>query len=217
MLLKLDMDMEAVRQFDLSIAENDSYAEAWVNRGIALTNLGELDEARDSFDTALSIKADFVPALRALAVLLHRVEDRSGYTQPRWRIARLVPTDAQAWYELGLAIAPAPDGELDLVEWEPGGRERQVVEMMDRALQADPSHLGAWAQKIHRLERVVEGIQAATRASYVAGARPPRDYELFAKAYVDAVKEGARTFPGEEWFQEALVRAEEVVGERISS
>jgi superkiller protein 3 len=49
----------AIASCDQALAINPDYHGAWTNRGVALVNLGRVEEAISSYDQALAINSDF--------------------------------------------------------------------------------------------------------------------------------------------------------------
>ncbi|MGH8663383.1 MAG: tetratricopeptide repeat protein [Burkholderiales bacterium] len=104
LLLKRDLQpRQALERFDRAIALGHADAELWSNRGIALQDLGRLDEAIGSYETALRIKPDHRLAAfhRSLALLM-----RSDF--------------ARAWpdYELRLLSEDRPKPPRSFPAWD---------------------------------------------------------------------------------------------------
>ena len=153
MLLALRRDEEALVELDASIALNDRYPECWVNRGFALRRLGRSDDARDSFDRALTIDADFVPALRCKAmlksVLGHGAQSEALYA----RVAQLSPDDARAAIDLARQLGQLAEGGR--MELHPGGREWRAIEACKRARALAPDDPRPWGFEVAVLARLM--------------------------------------------------------------
>jgi tetratricopeptide (TPR) repeat protein len=155
MLLALNRPAEACDAFDHALACDDSYAEAWCNRGIALFRLEKGDLAIASFERALALAPTLDNARHCRATAL--VE--------------------------GAAARKKARGEQDrYVDAAPGGFEDQMLEPLERALELGlaSSNLArwAWAERLIRLERVAH-TSGRTLARYLAAA------EEAARKYAD--------------------------------
>ncbi len=60
---------EALAAFEVALTLKDEDEWIWYNHGLALYHLGRMDEAKLSFKKAVSIRADFVNAIKYLEVL----------------------------------------------------------------------------------------------------------------------------------------------------
>ena len=122
---------EAVTSFDRAIADKPDFADAWNDRGIALSNLGRHEEAVTSFDRAIALKPDSALAWNnrgASLVELGRDEEAlSSYD----RAISLKPDFADAWRNRGIPLAYL-------------GRHEEAVSSCDRAISLKPDFTDAW-------------------------------------------------------------------------
>ncbi len=84
---------EALGQFDRAIALDPSLAEAWCNRGIALTELDCPADAIAALNTALAIKPDHIPTHLRLALAfdaLRRPEEAAMHRHEAARLRRIL-------------------------------------------------------------------------------------------------------------------------------
>jgi len=199
MLLNLGRDAEALAELDASLALDETYAEAWCNRGIALTKLGRTDEAAASFERAQQADPTLANAFRCHAILQHERGERDGAATLRARVAELEPNSAAAQLEYAKALVDAHDDHF--VHWEPGSVEEQIVEICERALAlrcTDEQRRYAWAEKVRRLQRIAHGRQATSRAGL------PVDAASAIERYRGAADEAAKLYPGDPYFTERL-------------
>ena len=68
--LEQGMYTEAVESFDFGIQRNPYVTEPWNNRGVALHELGQYDEALASFEEAMNIVPGFSQSQNNLKLLL---------------------------------------------------------------------------------------------------------------------------------------------------
>ncbi|OJF12914.1 tetratricopeptide repeat protein [Couchioplanes caeruleus] len=201
----------ALAELDRSLAIDDAFAPAWVNRGIALTDLGRADEARASFDRALALDAELVPAWRCRAILRARQGDQDGAIEDYARVTALRPGDHGAHRELGDALAALPaDGHVDE---RPDGRLRQAVAAYDQALALDAGDAGAWAGKARVLAMLAHAAQSVERASRVAGIAPWVSFPAAHQELSRHLDAAVTRFPQTAWFRHERALAYRQVGD----
>jgi tetratricopeptide (TPR) repeat protein len=207
MLLNLGRDAEALVELDASLALDETYAEAWCNRGIALTKLGRHDEAATSFERAETADPELSNAFRCHAILLHQMGERDQAAKLRQRVAELEPNRASSHLEYAQALVDAHDDHF--VHWEPGSLEDQIVDILERglALPCNPEQRRyAWAEKLRRLQRIAHGRQATRRAG-----RDIDDASAIARFRTEA-EAAAKLFPDDAYFAEKLGDARSLTG-----
>ena len=218
MLLALARFEEAIVEFDASIAVNDEYPECWVNRGFAMTRLGRPDDARACFDRALSIDAQFVPALRCQAILAADSGHPGEAEELFARIAALRPDAPGPALELARALAKlAPGGRLDM---QPEGREWKAIEAANRAIELLPSKPEPKALKAMVLGRLMHanvafrvtkpGKGGGVEFEYVAG---PLATGRFLSELVAVCEAALAVDPDDAWFAHRLATAHEFAGD----
>ncbi|MEZ4451976.1 MAG: tetratricopeptide repeat protein [Nannocystaceae bacterium] len=213
MLLALGRPEEALAEYAASLACWDRYPEAWTNHGIAEHQLGRLEASARSFERALAIAADFVPALRYQAIVRRERGDQGGSEASYARIAELRPDDPAAWRELGCALGElALDRHLDL---DPGGREWRALEALGRAIALAPGHPRAWIVKAEVLGRLYHANVAFRRFvrgrfEYEAGPLTTGRFHDEQLAHCEAA---ARRFPDLACFPIARAAALEFAGD----
>lgn len=208
MLLHLGRDEEALAELEASLEQNDGYAEAWCNRGIALSRLQRPEEARKSFERAEAVDDTLANAFRCHAVLLASLGEPAGAVPLRARVAELEPKSSTAQLAYAHALGAAHDDRY--VHWEPGGVEEQIVAAVERGLALpcnEQQRRWAWTEKVWRLQRIAHGRQASRRAGV-----PSVDDAGAIARFAAAAEEGARLFPDDAWFTEQLEDARELSG-----
>ncbi|MEV6596627.1 tetratricopeptide repeat protein [Actinoplanes sp. NPDC051346] len=201
----------ALADLDRSLAAEDAFAPAWVNRGIALADLGRADEARAAFDRGLALDAELVPGWRCRAILRARQGDQDGAIEDYARVTVLRPGDHGAHRELGDALAALPpDGHVDE---RPDGRLRQAVAAYDRALALDDGDAGAWAGKARVLAVLAHAAQSVERASRVAGIAPWVSFPAAHQELSRHLDAAVARFPETAWFRHERALAYRQVGD----
>lgn len=206
MLLHLGRDEEALAELEASIEQNDGYAEAWCNRGIALSKLKRHEEARKSFERAEAIDDKLANAFRCHAVLLASLNEHAAAVPLRARVAELEPKSSTAQLAHAHALGAAHDDRY--VHWEPGGVEEQIVAAVERGLALpcnEQQRRWGWTEKVWRLQRIAHGRQASRRAGL-----PGVDDASAIASFLAAAEEGAGLFPDDAWFTEQLEDAREL-------
>ena len=71
---RIKMYKKAVEAYEQSISINPNYPEALSNMGVALQELGKMDEAMNAYETAISLNPDYAEAYRNMGVNLQSQE-----------------------------------------------------------------------------------------------------------------------------------------------
>ncbi|MCC5602028.1 tetratricopeptide repeat protein, partial [Nostoc favosum] len=145
---------KAIASYDQALKIQPDYHKAWYNRGIALGNLGRLEEAIASYDQALKIQPDYHKAWynRGIALgNLGRLEEAiASYDQA----LKIKPDYHEAWYNRGYALD-------DL------GRTEEAIASYDQALKIKPDKHEAWNNRgnaLRNLGRTEEAIASYDQA-----------------------------------------------------
>jgi protein O-GlcNAc transferase len=172
------------------------------NRGVALEQLGRLDEALASIDTALAIKPDYAEALYNRGIVLLRMKrfeealannDQALAIRPQYAEAfsnrgiammelhRL--DDALASFDLALAIkadyAPSYNRGIVLMRLE---RPGEALTSFDSALAAKPDYAAAYFNRGVALQGVKRYAEAVAVFDRVLAADPDHPHALSALA-----------------------------------
>ncbi|MGJ3250984.1 MAG: tetratricopeptide repeat protein [Elainellaceae cyanobacterium] len=139
-LAKGDQDLKkgtyetALAHYNQALKQKPNYAQAWSQKGWALTCLGRNEEALDAFDRAIQHQSDLIHAHYGRAWTLMNLG--------RWQAASddfAIVTDASpdlydAWYYRGNVLSNAE-------------RDDAALQMYDRAIALDPKRDEAWFRK----------------------------------------------------------------------
>ncbi|NCR86151.1 MAG: tetratricopeptide repeat protein [Microcystis aeruginosa K13-05] len=157
----------AIASFDRALEIKPDKHEAWNYRGIALDDLGRLEEAIASWDRALEMKPDYPNAWssRGIALLnLGRFEEAIASFD---RALEIKPDYPNAWVSRGVALVNL-------------GRFEQAIASWDRALEIKPDFHLAWYNRgvaLDDLGRLEEAIASYDRALEIK----PDDYYAWNK------------------------------------
>jgi tetratricopeptide (TPR) repeat protein len=174
LLLKRDLQpRQALERFDRAIELGHADAELWSNRGIALQDLGRLDQAIDSYENALRIKPDHRLAAfhRSLALLMR---SDFGLAWPDYELRLLSedrpkpPRSFPAWNG-----EPLPEGAL-FVHGEQGiGDEIMFASCLPDVLAIQPATVIACTAKLEPIFR--RSFPGATVMSLQHASEPAAD------------------------------------------
>ncbi|MFP4007441.1 MAG: tetratricopeptide repeat protein [Spirulinaceae cyanobacterium] len=133
----------------------------WTNRGVKFKNMGNAEEALESFDRAIAVDEDYSLAhYNRCAVLLNQLQqyeaaiaacDRALAGDDAWGDQS---NSTWAWNNQGVALNRL-------------GRHDEALEAYDRALEIDPSYAKAWSNRataLIDLERYEEAVEDSDRA-----------------------------------------------------
>ena len=154
-LLHMERPEEAVVAFDETLKLNPDFAPAWMSRGLALEQTGDLMAARQSHEKAVSLKTDFAEPMSSLAAIAVRRRDLLG---------------ARRWAERALVIRPDMANALialsavDVAEGRPAEAERRMRSMLGRGESVgafDMAHgWGVLGDALDALDRPAEAFAA---------------------------------------------------------
>ena len=122
---------KALDSYDKAIEIQPNYADAWNNRGLALSNLSKYQKAIASYNQAIEIQPDYVNAWNNRGAAL---EDLGKYKQAISdfdRAIKIQPDYVKAWYNRGTTL-----GNL--------GKYKQAISDFDRAIEIQPDYVNAW-------------------------------------------------------------------------
>lgn len=132
---------EAIACYDLALALDPLYAEAWDNKGNALGGLGRLEEALACCDHALEINPRAAPGWNNKGITLHDLGRSEEALACYDHALQINPRFEQAWFNKGRALH-------DL------GRSEEGLACYDHALQIEPRFEQAWSNKGIALSRM---------------------------------------------------------------
>ena len=119
---------EAIKDFQQVTRESPSFAEAYLNLGLVLSQLGRNDEAVRALETGIQIKPSMRGAHLFLAISEYRVGQFTAAADAVRKETSASPGDAQAWMWQGI---------VDLAL----GRLTAAVEDLDHASSLDPKNV----------------------------------------------------------------------------
>jgi tetratricopeptide (TPR) repeat protein len=100
---------DAMEMYQQSLRINPNNAEAHINIGNAVLQLGRVAEARDQYQEAVRLRPGFAEAHQNLGVVLSRLGQRQEAREQWEQAVRIDPNYADALVNLGTALAQAGD------------------------------------------------------------------------------------------------------------
>ena len=147
-------NQQAITIFDEIIQLNPKYAKAWIYKGVALADLGKLDETIKAFDRAIEINPQYADAWYNKGVALGKQDKLDEAIKAYDRAIGINPQYADAWYNKGVDLADL--GKLD-----------EAIKAYDRAIEINPQYAAAWYNKgiaLGKQDKLDEAIKAFDRA-----------------------------------------------------
>jgi superkiller protein 3 len=145
---------KAIASYDKALEIKPDQHESWNNRGIALRNLGRLEEAISSYDKALEIKSNQQEAWYNRGVALDNLGRLEEAIASYDKALEIKPNQQEAWYNRGVA--------LDNL-----GRLEAAINSYDKALEFKPEQHKAWNNRgiaLSNLGRLEEAIASYDKA-----------------------------------------------------
>jgi tetratricopeptide (TPR) repeat protein len=146
---KLNNYIIAIRHYDNAIRLDPTYALAWDNKGIALDNLGDYEEALKTYDEAINLSNDAMAWNHKGLALYHQ----GKYDEAVWAFDNATWLDskyADAWYNKGVAL----DNQ---------GKYDEAIQAFNESVKLDPNYADAWYNKgvaLYHQGKYDEAIQA---------------------------------------------------------
>ena len=145
---------KAIASYDKALEIKPDLHEAWNNRGIALRNLGRVEEEIASYDKALKIKPDLHEAWNNRGIALGNLGRLEEAIASCDKALKIKPDKDDAWFNRGVAL-----GNL--------GRVEEAIASFDKALEFKPDKHDAWNNRgvaLGNLGRVEEAIASYDKA-----------------------------------------------------
>jgi superkiller protein 3 len=145
---------KAIASYDKALEIKPDYHEAWNNRGIALGNLGRLEEAIASYDKALEFKPDLHEAWYNRGIALGNLGRLEEAIASYDKALEFKPDLHEAWYNRGNALYNL-------------GRLEEAIASYDKALEIKPDYHEAWNYRgyaLGNLGRLEEAIASYDKA-----------------------------------------------------
>ena len=125
-------DTQALAAFDRAIALDPNHYRAWIDRGIALSNLNRYEESLAAYDRALELQPrnDLALANRGNSLFdLERYEEAIA----SWNQALAINAqDTETWHNKGMALG------IKLNRWE------EAIACFDKTLELQPDDVQTW-------------------------------------------------------------------------
>jgi tetratricopeptide (TPR) repeat protein len=102
--LKKEQWSEAIEYFDKAIKLAPDYAQAYSNKGIALTELNLLDEALQNYTLAITIKPDYANAHYSKANILRKLKRPKEALESYKKAIKLEPDNAEYFFKQGVVL-----------------------------------------------------------------------------------------------------------------
>ncbi len=160
-LLRENLARDAVSAYDAALRLEPQAVDAWINRGIALKELGRFAEAEDSYRRALALAPDDAVAVNNLANAVSSQGRAQEAVALYRRAVDLDPSYVDAKANLGVALRDA-GGEAG---------EAEALDFLHAAVQAHPGHvhlLNAYGNTLRQAGRLDDAIAVLTQAIAVA-------------------------------------------------
>lgn len=147
-LLRENLAREAVKAYDVAVRLEPGAVDSWINRGVALKDLGQLAEAEESYRHALTLApADAVAANNLANVVSSQGRPREAVDLYR-KAVELDPAYVDAKANLGVALRDAGD-------------EAEALALLEAAVRDHPGHvhlLNAYGNTLRQAGRLEEAV-----------------------------------------------------------
>jgi tetratricopeptide (TPR) repeat protein len=140
-LLDAGKNLKALELFDAVFAEDESYSNAWIGRGISLNNLGRYEDAIASYDRAISIDHDDNAAWIGRGISLDNLGRYENAIASYDRAISINPDNHAAWSNRGVSLRKL-------------GRYEEAIASYDRTISISPDN----HQAIHNKEGIVQFV-----------------------------------------------------------
>ncbi len=160
-LLRENDAREAVKAYETAVRLDPAAVDSWINRGVALKDLGRLKDAEDSYRRAIELAPGDAVAVNNLANVVTSQGRGAEAVDLLRRAVELDPTYADAKANLGVALREA-GGDAGEVE---------ALSLLEAAMRQHPGHvhlLNAYGNTLRQAGRIDEAIQVLTEATQVS-------------------------------------------------
>lgn len=171
----------------------EGLAQEWVEKGVALRDLGRFEEAAECYAKALDINPNDFDVWNKRGYALHRAGRYNEAMECYDKAIEIDPTHSSAWnnkaailqrlgryqeaikcYDEAIRLDPSDsanwNNKCSLLRIESIGRYAEAVSACERALKLDPTNALAWNNKggaLFSLERYAESLEAHKRAAEI--------------------------------------------------
>ncbi|MBY0457938.1 MAG: tetratricopeptide repeat protein, partial [Gemmataceae bacterium] len=150
---------EAVEAFARAASHRPDDFRPWEMTACCHGSAGRWQQCADAFDRARQLGHECARCCYNRATALINLQRADEARQSLERAVELEPTDAAAWYELGLILGMGRGADPSRGEPFDGRHERAVV-AFDRVLALQPDHYGAWYCKAYTLYKISHSLGA---------------------------------------------------------
>jgi tetratricopeptide (TPR) repeat protein len=182
--------IEALSKFEKSLALKPDYAEAWGNRGNALSRLKRLDDALASYERAIELKRDYLEAWIHRGVLLSDLQRHEEALASYERSIELRPDHAEIWTNHGHTLQNL-------------GRHEEALVSYQRAITLKPDDARAWSDRgvaLNELKRNEEALVSHERGIEIN------------PGYAEAWSNRGNALQGLDRYEEAVASYQNAVG-----
>ena len=125
---------KAIKAFDKAIEISPEHTDAWYNKGLALSDLENYEEARKAYDKAIEINPKHADAWYNKGLALYALENYEEAIKAYDKAIEISPENADAWYNKGLALYALENYE-------------GAIKAYDKAIEISPENADAWYNK----------------------------------------------------------------------
>ena len=138
---------EDLKKWGTQTEENPNDAEAWMNRGIALDELGKKNEALECYDKAININPDYANAWNNKGIVLLALGKKEKALECYKRAIEINPNYANAWNNKGFVLN-------DL------GKKKEALKCYEKATDINPNNVDIWNNMGISLTELCENEEA---------------------------------------------------------
>jgi tetratricopeptide (TPR) repeat protein len=125
----------AIEHYDQALQTKPRFAQAWNQKGWALSSLGKHEDALSAFDGAIQSRSDLLQAQYGRAWALMCLGHWQDAADTFAAVTEAVPTFYDAWFYHGKALSNL-------------GQNETALQLCDRAIELDPKRDEAWFLKV---------------------------------------------------------------------
>jgi tetratricopeptide (TPR) repeat protein len=153
-LLAAERNLEALELFETVLAEDESYSDAWIERGICLSKLGRYEEAIASYDQAISINPDDDQSWFYRGICLSKLGRHEEAIASYDQLISINSEGNLAWILRGFSMDKL-------------GRYEEAISSYNRAISINPDDHQTWNDRgisLRKLGEYEEAISSYDRA-----------------------------------------------------
>lgn len=191
-------ELEALSAYDRAVeSSGGEMAAAWLNRGVILRKLGQLEEAVASYKKATETRTEYPEAWYNMALAYSELGDLDSVEWAYRKCLEIDPGWTNAHYNLGNVLKEKGDLEGAVASWQ-------------RAVGADPSMRKAWFNLGVNLRRMGRPGEAVAAYDSLLASHPEDERAWFNRAI--ALKDAGRQDEAMDSYRRALEADPEYAG-----